>query len=57
MMKWQWEGGRFESNGCGTFELHAIKTLPRAELQGGFLVLLGSQPLPAGMAQSLLIVL
>lgn len=47
MMKWQWERGRFESDGGGTFELHAIKTLPRAGPQG-FPVLLGRQPLPTG---------
>lgn len=34
MMKWQRERGRFKSDGGGTFEFHAIKTLPRAGLQG-----------------------
>lgn len=34
MMKWQWERGRFQSDGGGTFEFHAIKTRPQAGLQG-----------------------
>lgn len=44
----EWERGRFKSDGGGTFELHAIKILPRAELQGRFSVLLGVPATPDG---------